>query len=222
MSAEESIYSRYKNAASVSIPPNSPWALGVGNTPNPYPLSFKIDGTAKGQRRNRGQQKTYNAYVVDADRTYGDNDLLTSYREDASKVNRSPSSSQPHSILAQTTPVKKTLALHLDRTPSPDQKPTPRPSKLHGQTSFLGYDPFTHEHPGSPMTSHTPVGGGVLKRPSQISLSQFDEKLSFREDPSIATTFDPEKDKHLYETSLDLYRSFSKGSSKDAESFLGE
>ncbi|CAG8475854.1 11977_t:CDS:2 [Acaulospora colombiana] len=221
MSAEESIYSRYKNATSVSTPPISPWALGIGNTPSPYPLSFKVDGTAKGQSKNRGQQTI--SYETEADQTRGNyEDLLTSYREDASKVDRSPSSSRPRSILAQTTPTKKMLSLRLDKTPPPDQKPTPRPSRLHGQSSFMGFDPFAHEHMGSPTISYTSVGSSVFKRPSQVSLSQFDEKLSFREDPSIATTFDPEKDKHLYETSLDLYRSFSKGSSKDTESFFWE
>lgn len=47
--ASESIYERYKNPKRLSVPPNSPWALGIGNTPKPYPLSFKTEETIKGR-----------------------------------------------------------------------------------------------------------------------------------------------------------------------------
>ena len=43
-----------------------------------------------------------------------------------------------------------------------------------------------------------------------------------REDPSIATTFDPEKDKSLYGTALGLYRQFSNADILDSDFLLND
>jgi hypothetical protein len=43
-----------------------------------------------------------------------------------------------------------------------------------------------------------------------------------REDPSIATTFDPEKDKSLYDTALGLYRQFSNTDILDSDCLLND
>jgi len=60
----------------------------------------------------------------------------------------------------------------------------------------------------------------VWKRSSQVTLSQFDDNVYIKEDPSIATTFDPEKDKSLYDTALGLYRQFS--NSLDSDDMLND
>ncbi|RHZ71892.1 hypothetical protein Glove_251g27 [Diversispora epigaea] len=192
----ESIYESYKNPKTVSIPPNSPWALGIGNTPKPYPLSFKADETVKDKNR----QSSPSLYGIETNRAYRPQDFLNSYREESNKVVLSPSALQQRSILSQTTPARKKTPSQFNETVSTNQKS--KTSRLSGQTDF---DPLS---PPSSIGLSRPVG--VLKRPSQISLSQYDEKLTFRPDSSIATTFDPETDKHLYEKALNLYRSFSK------------
>jgi hypothetical protein len=86
------------------------------------------------------------------------------------------------SILAQTTPTRKpkTQILKLDSTPPIDSKPTPRPSKLPGQTSFYGYtSSYTNE---SSFRVESLAGPGLdgLKRSSQVTLSQFDDNVYVR------------------------------------------
>ncbi|CAG8637610.1 28509_t:CDS:2 [Dentiscutata erythropus] len=225
MSSEDSLYSRYKNAASISLPPTSQWALGVGNITAPYPLSFKAESSVMGHDKTKDKELFRKKFGLEEDKTQPSQDLLAYYRETSSNVIRSPSSPQP-SILAQTTPVRRTRPpSSFGKTPLTNQKPTPGPSQLAGQTSSAGYAPlFTssaHEEqePQSPIIGN---GYAALKRPSQVPLSQFDEKLNIKEDPSIATTFDPEKDRQLYETAVGFYRSFSKGSSQENESFFWE
>ena len=81
------------------------------------------------------------------------------------------------SILAQTTPTRKLQSpiLKLDSTPPIDSKPTPRPSKLPGQTSFYGYASYSAEAPSFRSGSLVGPGFGGLKRSSQVTISQFDD-----------------------------------------------
>uniref|UniRef100_A0A1D1YFE3 Protein phosphatase 1 regulatory subunit 12C n=1 Tax=Anthurium amnicola TaxID=1678845 RepID=A0A1D1YFE3_9ARAE len=201
MSSEDSLYARYKHGKSISIPPISAWSLGgIGSVPAPYPLSFKTEASEEEKRNKTG--------FVGGKKITPTEDILTSYRETSSSVVRSPSSTKQMSILAQTTPTRKskTPILMLDSTPPIDSKPTPRPSKLPGQTSFYGYTSYSAKAPS--FQSGGPGFGG-LKRSSQVILSQFDDNVYIKEDPSIATTFDPEKDRSLHDTALGLYRQFS-------------
>ncbi|CAG8588606.1 7711_t:CDS:10 [Funneliformis caledonium] len=207
--SQDSLYARYKHGNSVSTPPTSAWSLsGIGSVPAPYPLSFKTEVADK----VREEEKYNKTGLVGRKKMAPTEDILTSYRETSSNVIRSPSSSTKQmSILAQTTPVKKakTQPLKLDSTPPIDSKPTPRPSKLPGQTSFYGYEPYSAEVP-SFRSGHL-IGSGFdgLKRSAQVTISQFDDNVYIKEDPSIATTFDPEKDKSLYDTAVGLYRQFT-------------
>ncbi|CAG8676375.1 12935_t:CDS:2, partial [Racocetra persica] len=217
----DSLYSRYKNAASISLPPTSQWALGIGNITAPYPLSFKAESHDKTKDKELFRKK----FGLEEDKTQPSQDLLAYYRETSSNVIRSPSSPQP-SVLAQTTPVRRTRpSSNLDKAPLATQKPTPGPSHLFGQTPFIGHTPLFTSSAQEEQEPQSPIVGNsyaALKRPSQVPLSQFDEKLNIKEDPSIATTFDPEKDRQLYETAVGFYRSFSKGSSQENESFFWE
>ncbi|CAG8453548.1 19006_t:CDS:2 [Cetraspora pellucida] len=185
MSSEDSLYSRYKNAASISLPPTSQWALGVGNITAPYPLSFKAESSVMGHDKTKDKE-----------------------------------------LFPQTTPVRRTRpSSNLDKTPLATQKPTLGPSHLAGQTPFIGHTSLFTSSSQEEREPQSPIVGNsytALKRPSQVPLSQFDEKLNIKEDPSIATTFDPEKDRQLYETAVGFYRSFSKGSSQENESFFWE
>ncbi|CAI2170569.1 11681_t:CDS:10 [Funneliformis geosporum] len=203
--SQDSLYARYKHASSVSTPPTSAWSLGgIGSVPAPYPLSFKTEGADK----VREEEKFNKTGLVGGKKIAPTEDILTSYRETSSNVIRSPSSTKQMSILAQTTPVRKPKAqpLKLDSTPPIDTKPTPRPSKLPGQSSFYGYEPYSAEVP-SFRSGHL-IGSGFdgLKRSSQYVNRMINLA---REDPSIATTFDPEKDKSLYDTAVGLYRQFT-------------
>jgi len=130
------------------------------------------------------------------------------------------------SILAQTTPTRKpkTPMLTLDSTPPIDSKPTPRPSKLPGQTSFYGYTSYSAYSKAPSFRSENLVGQGFdgLKRSSQVTLSQFDDNVYIKEDPSIATTFDPEKDKSLYDIALGLYRQFGNRDILDSDDMLND
>jgi hypothetical protein len=78
--------------------------------------------------------------------------------------------------LAQTTPTRKPKAqiLKLDSTPPVDSKPTPRPSKLPGQSAFYGYTSYS-EIPSFRSGSSVGPGFGGLKRSSQVTISQFDD-----------------------------------------------
>ncbi|CAG8477186.1 1645_t:CDS:2 [Funneliformis mosseae] len=207
--SQDSLYARYKHGNSVSTPPTSAWSLsGIGSVPAPYPLSFKTEVADK----VREEEKYNKTGLVGRKKMAPTEDILTSYRETSSNVIRSPSSSTKQmSILAQTTPVRKakTQPLKLDSTPPIDSKPTPRPSKLPGQTSFYGYEPYSAEVP-SFRSGHL-IGSSFdgLKRSAQVTISQFDDNVYIKEDPSIATTFDPEKDKLLYDTAVGLYRQFT-------------
>jgi len=215
MSSEDSLYARYKHGKSISVPPISAWSLGgIGSVPAPYPLSFKTEAGEEEKHDKTG--------FVGGKKITPTEDILTSYRETSSSVVRSPSATKQTSILAQTTPTRKskTPILMLDSTPPIDSKPTPRPSKLPGQTSFYGYTPYSAEAPPSFRSGSFGPGFGGLKRSSQVTLSQFDDNVYIKEDPSIATTFDPEKDKSLYDTALGLYRQFS--NSLDSDDMLND
>ncbi|CAB4399897.1 hypothetical protein RhiirA5_351660 [Rhizophagus irregularis] len=217
MSSEDSLYARYKHGKSISIPPISAWSLGgIGSVPAPYPLSFKTEVSEEEKRNKSG--------FVGGKKITPTEDILTSYRETSSSVVRSPSSTKQMSILAQTTPTRKpkTQILKLDSTPPIDSKPTPRPSKLPGQTSFYGHTSYYTDESSFRAESLTGPGFGGLKRSSQVTLSQFDDNIYVREDPSIATTFDPDKDKSLYDISLSLYRQFSNRDILDSEDILNE
>jgi hypothetical protein len=103
--------------------------------------------------------------------------FLQSYRETSSSVVHSSSSTKKLSILAQTTPTRnlKKPILKLGSTPPIDSKPTPRPSKLAGQTSFYGYPSYSAEAPSFRSGSLVGPGFGGLKRSSQVTISQFDD-----------------------------------------------
>ncbi|GBC07249.1 hypothetical protein RclHR1_07330007 [Rhizophagus clarus] len=217
MSSEDSLYARYKHGKSISIPPISAWSLGgIGSVPAPYPLSFKTE-VSEEEKRNKFS-------FVGGKKITPTEDILTSYRETSSSVVRSPSSTKQMSILAQTTPTRKpkTQTLKLDSTPPIDSKPTPRPSKLQGQTSFYGYTPYSTEESSFRAESSTGRGFDGLKRSSQVTISQFDDNIFVKEDPSIATSFDPEKDKSLYEISLGLYRQFNNRDILDSDDVLND
>ncbi|CAG8481429.1 14447_t:CDS:2 [Ambispora leptoticha] len=226
---ENSLYDFYHHPSSFITSPTSPEAFGVKVIPRQYPWSFTHErGISSTEEAFEGSDKQrvvrFRDKLIEEDETESFFQSITP-ESASSRLIRTPSALYKESILAQTTPKK--------RTPSSSSRviPTSNTSSSNASSSSFLSDnlspiglrnlttpSFLRTPPSMYHTSYSQQSSSLrdnntfanLKRPSQLSLSRFDEKVRLKEIPSIMTNFDPDKDKKFYGQAVGIYKSFSR------------
>ncbi|CAG8479881.1 8652_t:CDS:2 [Paraglomus occultum] len=144
-----------------------------------------------------------------------DQDLLNAHLESVSQYERSPLTTRDRSILAQTTPRRtSTTALSYRssrRLPTYTSTPSHRvpvtpPISATRSNIFSAAPPSAFTEAGRIFVPL--VEGVTLRKCSEVCISEFDREEKLKPNTSIITTFDPEKDKELYEKAIDVYKNF--------------
>ncbi|CAG8546082.1 8915_t:CDS:2 [Ambispora gerdemannii] len=230
---ENSLYDFYHHPSSFIVPPTSPEAFGVKVIPRQYPLSFTHErGISSTEEASESPDKQkivrFRDKLVEEDETETFFQSI-SPESASSRPIRTPSALFNESILAQTTPKKRTPSSRV--TPNTSFSATSSSSSLSDNPSPIGLrnlttPSFLRTPPSMYHTSYSQQSSSSssmrdntfanLKRPSQLSLSRFDEKIKLKENPSIMTNFDPDKDKKLYGQAVGIYKSFSRNIDDDS------